>query len=158
MLSLCIFPACSDIVFLCSQFRTLCLVLKYRSSPSNYMRISVDAAVEIWYMVPWFRKKSVVDILRTKLLPRYLRYNRKNFSDRTTHDVITQRATVYTCPSLVPSLNSFTRYFPLLFHYKYKTMNAVCVKIRCKKKKGKAFPLQAWTGPWGSRRLRLQNF
>jgi hypothetical protein len=23
---------------------------------------------------------------------------------------------------------------------------------------GKAFPLQAWTGPWGSRRLRLQNF
>ena len=25
-------------------------------------------------------------------------------------------------------------------------------------KKGKAFPLQAWTGPWGSRRLRLQNF
>ena len=26
------------------------------------------------------------------------------------------------------------------------------------KDKGKAFPLQAWTGPWGSRRLRLQNF
>ena len=26
------------------------------------------------------------------------------------------------------------------------------------KKKGKAFPLQAWTGPWGFRRLRLQNF
>jgi hypothetical protein len=24
--------------------------------------------------------------------------------------------------------------------------------------KGKAFPLQAWTGPWGSQRLRLQNF
>ena len=24
--------------------------------------------------------------------------------------------------------------------------------------KGKAFPLQAWTGPWGSRKLRLQNF
>jgi hypothetical protein len=24
--------------------------------------------------------------------------------------------------------------------------------------KGKAFPLQAWTGPWRSRRLRLQNF
>jgi hypothetical protein len=23
---------------------------------------------------------------------------------------------------------------------------------------GKAFPLQAWTGPCGSRRLRLQNF
>jgi hypothetical protein len=23
--------------------------------------------------------------------------------------------------------------------------------------KGKAFPLQAWTGPWGSWRLRLQN-
>jgi hypothetical protein len=26
------------------------------------------------------------------------------------------------------------------------------------KKNGKTFPLQAWTGPWGSRRLRLQNF
>jgi hypothetical protein len=25
-------------------------------------------------------------------------------------------------------------------------------------KKGKAFPLQAWTGPWGSQRLMLQNF
>jgi hypothetical protein len=24
--------------------------------------------------------------------------------------------------------------------------------------KGKAFPLQPWTGPWGSRRTRLQNF
>jgi hypothetical protein len=24
--------------------------------------------------------------------------------------------------------------------------------------KGKAFPLQAWTGPWDSRELRLQNF
>jgi hypothetical protein len=23
---------------------------------------------------------------------------------------------------------------------------------------GKAFPLQDWTGPWGSQRLRLQNF
>jgi hypothetical protein len=34
---------------------------------------------------------------------------------------------------------------------------------RCKyteyvKVKGKAFLLQAWTGPWGSRRLRLQYF
>jgi hypothetical protein len=26
------------------------------------------------------------------------------------------------------------------------------------KSKGKAFPLQASIGPWGSRRLRLQNF
>jgi hypothetical protein len=26
------------------------------------------------------------------------------------------------------------------------------------KGKGKAFPLQAWTGPWGSRRLRLPEF
>jgi hypothetical protein len=24
--------------------------------------------------------------------------------------------------------------------------------------KGKAFPLQAWRGPWGSRRLRLPEF
>jgi hypothetical protein len=26
------------------------------------------------------------------------------------------------------------------------------------KVKGKAFPLHAWTGPWGCWRLRLQNF
>ena len=26
------------------------------------------------------------------------------------------------------------------------------------KGEGKAFPLEAWTGPWDSRRLRLQNF
>jgi hypothetical protein len=26
------------------------------------------------------------------------------------------------------------------------------------KVKGKAFPLQSWTDPWGSRSLRLQNF
>jgi hypothetical protein len=26
------------------------------------------------------------------------------------------------------------------------------------KGKGKAFPLQAWPGSWGARRLRLQNF
>ena len=24
--------------------------------------------------------------------------------------------------------------------------------------KGKAFPVQVWTGPWGSQKLRLQNF
>ena len=30
--------------------------------------------------------------------------------------------------------------------------------INVLKGKGKAFPLQAWTGPWGFRRLRLQNF
>ena len=29
---------------------------------------------------------------------------------------------------------------------------------KMQKIKGKAFPLQAWTGIWGSRRLRLQNF
>jgi len=29
---------------------------------------------------------------------------------------------------------------------------------RLLKGKGKAIPLQAWTGPEGSRRLRLQNF
>jgi hypothetical protein len=31
-------------------------------------------------------------------------------------------------------------------------------EIPLHKVKGKAFPPQAWTGPWGSRRLRLQNF
>jgi hypothetical protein len=31
-------------------------------------------------------------------------------------------------------------------------------KCRTGKGKGKAIPLQAWTGPKGSRRLRLQDF
>jgi hypothetical protein len=31
-------------------------------------------------------------------------------------------------------------------------------QIFCKVKKGKAIPLQAWTGPEGSRRLRLPDF
>jgi hypothetical protein len=31
-------------------------------------------------------------------------------------------------------------------------------KGRCSKRKGKAIPLQAWTGPEGSRRLRLPDF
>jgi hypothetical protein len=34
------------------------------------------------------------------------------------------------------------------------TNKSYCINVH----KGKAFPLQAWTGPWGSRRLRLQNF
>jgi len=29
---------------------------------------------------------------------------------------------------------------------------------KCRTRKGKAIPLQAWTGPKGSRRLRLQDF
>jgi len=35
------------------------------------------------------------------------------------------------------------------------------LSVRCKGKgkgKGKAIPLQAWTGPEGSRRLRLPDF
>jgi hypothetical protein len=35
---------------------------------------------------------------------------------------------------------------------------AVVKKKKKKKKKGKAIPLQAWTGPEGSRRLRLSDF
>jgi hypothetical protein len=36
-----------------------------------------------------------------------------------------------------------------------KAVAAVCID---KGKKGKAIPLQAWTGPEGSRRLRLPDF
>jgi hypothetical protein len=32
------------------------------------------------------------------------------------------------------------------------------LKVKEKKKRGKPIPLQAWTGPEGSRRLRLQYF
>jgi hypothetical protein len=38
---------------------------------------------------------------------------------------------------------------------RYKALRALNCAVSGK---GKAFPLQAWTGPWGSRRLRLQNF
>jgi len=31
-------------------------------------------------------------------------------------------------------------------------------RVNCKSKEGKANPLQAWTGPKGSRRLRLPDF
>jgi hypothetical protein len=34
----------------------------------------------------------------------------------------------------------------------------VVVVVVVVKVKGKTFPLQAWTGHWGSRRLSLQNF
>ena len=52
-----------------------------------------------------------------------------------------------------------------LWHAQYGTSELLLpaatadLSVRCmNKKKGKAFPLQAWTDPWGSRRLRLQNF
>jgi hypothetical protein len=35
---------------------------------------------------------------------------------------------------------------------------AMPVELNLKKGKGKAIPLQAWTGPEGSRRLRLPDF
>jgi hypothetical protein len=39
-----------------------------------------------------------------------------------------------------------------------KTARLGTAHILRKEKKGKVFPLQAWIGPWGSRRLRLQSF
>ena len=36
--------------------------------------------------------------------------------------------------------------------------NMPAIKIKQNKGKGKAIPLQAWTGPEGSRRLRLPDF
>jgi len=38
------------------------------------------------------------------------------------------------------------------------TMKGEGEVVICKKKKGKAIPLQAWTGPESSRRLRLPYF
>jgi len=40
-------------------------------------------------------------------------------------------------------------------NYQKKKKNTFTTKG---KRKGKAIPLQAWTGPEGSRRLRLQDF
>ena len=34
----------------------------------------------------------------------------------------------------------------------------LCIELSTTKKKGKAIPLQAWTGPEGSSRLRLPDF
>ena len=56
-----------------------------------------------------------------------------------------------------------------IFDFRWHTCEyAVVVSYMCQKvmtkhcaseqQKKKAFPLQAWTGPWGSTRLRLQNF
>jgi hypothetical protein len=36
--------------------------------------------------------------------------------------------------------------------------SAMMSTVTIYREKGKAFPLQAWRGPWGSRSLRLQNF
>jgi hypothetical protein len=49
--------------------------------------------------------------------------------------------------------------FCLIVHVYKRSRDVKRLKIhRILQGKGKAFPLQAWTGPWGSRRLRLQNF
>jgi hypothetical protein len=40
---------------------------------------------------------------------------------------------------------------------RYKKEFKIHLRVRCKGK-GKAIPLQAWTGPEGSRRLRLPDF
>ena len=45
-----------------------------------------------------------------------------------------------------------------LVQTKKKKLGFIHSKLLSKYVKGKAFPLQACTGPWGSRRLRLQNF
>jgi len=40
----------------------------------------------------------------------------------------------------------------------YYTSFAIHAVLQCLCKKGKAIPLQAWTDPEGSRRLRLPDF
>jgi hypothetical protein len=42
-------------------------------------------------------------------------------------------------------------------YMKYEFLWSWYACIYVYKGKGKALPLQAWIGPWGSRRLRLQN-
>jgi len=46
------------------------------------------------------------------------------------------------------------------FHTLTQTQDSdlILPHIQCVKGKGKAIPLQAWTGPEGSRRLRLPDF
>ena len=47
------------------------------------------------------------------------------------------------------------RHFPLHFHSR---ASPCAITFQLVKVKGKAIPLQAWTGPEGSRRLRLPDF
>jgi len=52
-------------------------------------------------------------------------------------------------------LSIFKIWFPS--YHKSKTNIKLC-PLPCVKVKGKAIPLQAWTGPEGSRRFRLPYF
>ena len=49
---------------------------------------------------------------------------------------------------------AFYQYFFHLYIYVYSTV----LMNKLQKSKGKAIPLQAWTGPQGSRKLRLPDF
>jgi len=44
------------------------------------------------------------------------------------------------------------------FKYRYKSNNKNKYSVHMNLSKGKAIPLQAWTGSEGSRRLRLPDF
>jgi hypothetical protein len=86
-------------------------------------------------------------------------------------------AVIYHTPTLVTDYNIFfskllfvtTLIFATTalefrpnFHYRYVyeyVRLSLCVFVcRARVHMFKAFPLQAWKGPWGSWRLRLQNF
>ena len=67
------------------------------------------------------------------------------------------------CLQIAHSIVSFLRtsdalnYWPTVLFRFILAQNGVLLQDT-EHSRGKAFPLQAWTGPWGSRRLRLQNF
>ena len=87
-------------------------------------------------------QKLTWEVMRTGTFPKHDIWNFVNeiWGCKTNH------VTNITCHRIENDFTLFVCKFTRnwrLFHIKYK---------------GKAFPLQAWTGPWGSRRLRLQNF
>jgi hypothetical protein len=47
---------------------------------------------------------------------------------------------------------------PLYWYHHAFCSIQIYIKVPTNAKKGKAVPLQAWTGPQGSRRLRLPDF
>jgi len=61
--------------------------------------------------------------------------------------------------SLLPNLLPFTRKLPKILTQTIRTFRIVVTDTQSTvKKKGKAVPLQAWSGPEGSRKLRFPYY
>ena len=64
---------------------------------------------------------------------------------------------VITTPTNTPNFDLYINFHFLLVNMQSKA-NAAYLIYPAVQSKGKAIPLQAWTGPEGSRRLRFPDF